>query len=1370
MLERIAALKDSVFSLCSSINSCLKKSEPTRKNEFKPVVAELRLLGGTLHSLESLVQELDGREENSTPESTSGDFWPVVDGCELLIEALESFHSHATSDGLRAARTSLLDYRSKFGFVLGSSESIQDIVLQFIILGSDPVPKLLAHQADLERTRESSHTLSENGEQQPTPEEVSAWLTLLNAPENDREPEEFNREVALVRSRRLTIPHYRRAAAQWPKYAETYWSKLRPQICSLFRLPKSYNLVQWALEYAKETYPRVYGSSALSPKLLLELTDALCDGTISSLHIAAALGLPSLCRDLISMGTKVNQNSLLGTPLFCALVGPRALATRAAPDSWTSLLVNGDSSADRAATVLLLLDKGADCKFQYQWKNADETSLAGLAFWVALTTKYESVFTRIISQGAAIDDSFSQLLQRGSLIKRGMVSKTRFARLITHVYDLTLSDGAELEAPQQLLQKTVSGLMKHTKLKFAFLDDNKRVACLKDDRFDLVLRAAVLDSDASFVERLSHDPRFNPNLSYDLYGGGGTILHMATEGSQFDIMDVLIRAGANLSARDNEGRTPIMVVEETAALSKLVLDHGASTTDVDNDGRTIWHLVAATNDHVLLKWLCENDPCKKQNLAAICSKGLTPLGSALNYFNALKHLPQSNSKVQPTAARLLLKEHNGQPYPTKTEGLAQMAVVWGELDVLEQVLKIVPEVDETGCSLLHHLNMSASDEVVDLVLKTSQASPQQLAKECAAAETVITNTFMFGMSPNGFRRLSAHPGCFPSMTKKAYKRLLVPEALLSLGSEDKCIWTRFCENVFPMLSGKSSKYPAALTQLSEFITMAISCLADCGVLTAYKERTGTAPVFRMCGAKKKDYIWSDWQIPLVIAVLEQSSADSTLDFFQSYDAVSFLRLAVGCLQTELVSRFVDKGFEILRPWPQLSGRSFFEDLMSVATVPRPVLLSMLEMVDSTEMFKRQHEIFDALLGMPNRMDAARLFLQLMAKGINPNQISPSTTRQPKQSLLVQAIVANHLPLVETLMTCGTNPSLGVDGYSPLMAIADLGRSSCLVYFTPDEVEFDWYHEWENPQDGLTYSALQLAASKGHSEILEYLVRDTPAGDIIDEGTSKNPSPPMHLAIRAQSLACVRVFTECDANLEYRDSLDRTPLALAVEVGNVEIVKHLMDCLEPSDAMAIGVSAATLELYSKACEIIRSQPKDTHATPKRLGTLIASRILTDYTPNGVLNSLLVTYSQDEIKNAIMPCDGCSPLSFAAAHDDIQTMVGAVSLDLGGLTGGCSKHWPSGYNALLDACQQLGNICNWENYGEWERDVEDKDIDTFFWRCLDRYLSEGMLWLQLPCSPLYLLCQFREEETTPCRLYLSILRIFRDHLVQNAEKYW
>ncbi|KAF4444642.1 hypothetical protein FACUT_604 [Fusarium acutatum] len=1428
LLKTVRTLKDSTFEACACISAHLKTSASVTaeggakadKNDLKSLTIELRLLGGTLYSLESLIVELS--VDNDAADSTLGitpsasgsendpsQEWPIIDGLEILLTAIKSFHHLATSDGIKAARSSLQDIRSKLAFVLGISDTLEDISLRLALLESEPLPQLLVQKEyDPEAIELPVQTPYDDEQGEARPEDVSVWLNLLNSPENDREPAEYNKEITLVQSRRITEPAYRIAAIRWPRYAEIYWQKLRPQVCSLFRIQKSYNFVQWVLEYARETYPRTFGTMALSPRCLLELTDALCNGSVLPLHIAAALGLPNLCRDLLSMGANVNQPGFLGTPLYCALVGSKVLITRTEPVSWPTLLVGNDSDVDQAATILLLVENGADCTFHYSWKDAtEEVSLAGLAFWAAMKTKHEAIFTNIIkgfanatqgstdiAKGDALDSSFCLLLQREPVVKRGLLHRTRFARLLTYVYDLTLVDIETESTEHNWLQELVARLMVHANIKLSPLGDGK-VDTLKDSNFAAAVRTAVLDFNVILVDRLIKDPRFYANFRYDKEE---TLLHMAAESAQNEILEMLIEAGADTRARDSSGRTPLMVCNEVSPMAKLILEHGAPTFDKDNGGRNIWHYFAATNEDDILKFLWDNDPYKIRNLNAVDEQGHTPLKSAFAHVEALQQSPKTSTSAAPFAAFFLLEKSQGYIRAEGNENLARWAVEWGNLGLVRQLFHLFPQANVNDELLLKSLNMSASPEMVSLVL--DRAGPSRpFADGTTAAETVITNVKLL-KEGRLTRNPSSHPSCAPNMTRSAYMQLLTPEVIKSRDSKGRGIWLRFAQDILPLVSTHALEHPPSLYFLSSFICMAISCLVKAGALADYEKESKKWAI--SCIATKGELSvmepeWENWHMPFVATILaiwvsDENRQDGELGimgFFNEDEAAHLLWRLVSFRMPEVVELLVQCGCDAhkpRRPLP-LKGRSVFETFLADQPIDVSMIRPLLYGTKPHQIRKQQQYTFTELVRVADETIAVEILGQLIDRGLDVDGLeipatSPMKSPASSPSLLTIAICSKRILLGRLLIERGADASLAPpNSISAYLLAAKLGYVVILemIIEKVGSAGFPWLSVYEHMEDRDTYNALQFAAAGGHRDALTTLLEATPLADKITATSPRFGRTCAHLAAKAGSLDCVKILMRYSQRLfSVRDLSGRTPLFLAIVGGNQKLIQYMKDNLldydNPQDMGIISLNPVTAQNDDDDSDS-DSLPESSHgeatheqkiSEPRQIGAMIADAI--DHyqlSRDPLFRSILDHTSRKDLGSAIMPCGGCTLLSYTAATNKVRPMLELVELGFDGFVAGCEEHWPDGYNALLCACQNIRTLMTTDLF------IPPDKARSFFKLCLDAYLKAGISWFHLPISPIQALFHSSRNSGHDIIYHqMGVLDIFIKHLTEHAPLYW
>lgn len=1384
---RISSLKDSIFTLCNSIGTYIKTAESGIKPELKGIVAELRLLGGSLYSLQAFIQELEESDENSdVPSPTRQKVeWPVIDGCELLVEALSPLFPYSQAEGLREAKTALIGYRSKLGFVLSSSESLEDISLHFSVLGKEPLP-ILSVNEKLSIRRDSLHALPDREPDEPSAEDVSTWLTILTSAEEDREPAEYCREKARVEARRLTTPQYRVAAARWPEFAEVHYAKLRPQICSLFRIPKSFNFIQWVLEYARETYPRIFGDSALSPGSLLELTDAICDSSVSSLHVAAALGLPSLCRDLISMGADVSQPGTLGTPLFCALVGPKVLSTGAEPESWTIVLDKNNGTVDRAATISLLLDKGADCKYKYRWKGGEEVSLTGLAFWAALITKHEDIFSRIVTAGAPLDDALLQLFHRTTMWKVGRANKTRCARLLTYVFDRTLLpdslkgtfliDVERLtstdEITMQIRDRTCQLMTVHG-LEFTFPESDRLLNTVHADIFDKLVRNSVLDADTFLFRRLSLDPRFNPNLIADERRLSGTILHMAIEGTQLEIVDILLKAGASLQEADANGRTPIMVVENLTVLSKLVLEHGATTTDADNQGRTIWHYAAASNDDMMLKWLCENDPSKEKLLFATNKAGATPLEDAFFYLNTLKADPRGMKPPTPRTAKLLLKEYKKLPVG-RSMGLFSAAVEWGDIDLLEGLLKIEPDFkgrDFVGRSLSHFLNFSASEQLTDRVLEMCQGIPISNLDGSTAAESIITNTSLYQGELVGFAHPTDHPSCHHELSGRVYSKLLTRDVLGSRDDRGRGLWERFCLKVVPMLAGPGHEEPRRLEFLANAIGLAVEQLAAHGAMADYEATTGLSALVCLVKGGKPDIVWQRWKAPLIPAVLEASRNDATESFLKSFEGLHLLVKAIQWRNKPLVEMLIERDVPISDSKYWAANNAMMDDLLAVGGLNGPVLEILLDHVTPDALNERQDDLFSDISKDP---DSLKLLNMLLEKGLDPNRVPRNS--KTKRSMLAKSILSHNHKLTNFLLDKGADPAFGPFGYDGVMASAEAGCHDVLtriITILKKDASYTW-EDWYDEPGKPTYNPLQMAASKGHKEVLWLLLQRTPWATCVDHATPRNLAPPVHLAVEAGSVDCVEMLDGSAADLHALDGSGLTPWQRASRRNNREVIQYFIDegIVDENQvnrdnrrraARAIVNLEAPMELDSVAIPAGTAPDSDRRNLGHQLATAMDMENLLE--GEARLDQLLKGSWPKRLRDAFFPCNGCTALSYAAKRGEPLYMDRIIYNQAEGFITGCELHWPDGFNALVDLLFHLGAMVDTTDNAQTSHFLHAVQLS------LDSYIDLGIPWLHLPLNPVHAICQYKGLDgfaSVPTNF--RILKEIVAHLIKHAPYYY
>jgi ankyrin repeat protein len=312
------------------------------------------------------------------------------------------------------------------------------------------------------------------------------------------------------------------------------------------------------------------------------------DGT-QPLHLAAHGGHAEVVQLLLARGAKVNrEDGDHRTPLFHAVgqghegVARLLLKHKASPNAKTErgcAPLVAASSAGRKSLVKLLLDAGA---------NPDQ--LDAETGQTALHRAARNGWTETVGL----------LLDRGA--KRNVRDKEGKTPL-SHAADENREDALRL-----LLRKEA--------------DPN-----IADDRGMAPLHIAA-SSGRSRLVKILLEYKADPENQGEQ--GLGTPLHCAARAGRLDTIGLLLKHGANLRARNSEGKTILHTAafEGSVAAARLLLDKGAPVDARDEQGRTPlhWAVFIHTQDREAMARLLLDH---KANVNARDDDGQTPLHWAI---------------------------------------------------------------------------------------------------------------------------------------------------------------------------------------------------------------------------------------------------------------------------------------------------------------------------------------------------------------------------------------------------------------------------------------------------------------------------------------------------------------------------------------------------------------------------------------------------------------------------------------------------------------------------------------------------------------------------------------------------------------------
>ncbi|KAI9152170.1 Ankyrin-3 [Paramyrothecium foliicola] len=986
LLKRIDAIAQTISELCARATKRLGECSPRQSGAaLGALVAELYFLGDAWRRLRKLIAAKGASQETQSDPSE----FTLLAECESLLRALEAHLEHLQPDAALELQAAASDYRKSI-LRINACDEADDIYrllsefqggdccglsenLIFVVEPSTP-------PAFAPPRRPSPSPDSGNSPPTVTESKILAWIDMLLSLELSREPEEYYQEEINLQTFRARHPDFSTAATQLPRHTETFWPMLKPFISFFFKTPGPYNWVHWVLEYARETWPDTFGPPAFSRNALLDLTEDLCDGSLLPLHFAAALGLPSLCEELVSIAKKekkvIDVEGKYGTPLFCALVGPRILKLAKRPMWWSDLVYIFDGPKERAATISLFLDAGSDCKQQgFQWQNGESASYLGLALWASLATRDETILQRVLRMGAQVDGSMPLLLQNNVFREHGSEAGRYFVTLLTILFDellLRVRDITTLEESELL--EAIDEIMTDYDLKFSMIGSVKKLERISDQQFyELVHDVLFLEDTPHVLRRLALDPRFDPNQAWlEDFEPTGTLLHMAVSGDLIHVVEVLLEQGADKSALDEEGRTPLMLAESTEMLAKLINVYGDTTTSTDYNGRNIWHYAAASNDGMLLRWLSENDPYKAANLRARTrtTYSCTPAAEAFMYINEIAAMPKEPVPPEPTTARLILKECLDETYLQSDKSLAHVAAAWGRGDLIEALVAAgvdFREIDENGRSALHHLNTYASRAVVKRLQELCEGLPIATDYGLTPAETMLSNTILCEDETADNRVLSAHPSCYEPFSG-GFEQLLTPEVLAYKDYRGHGLWARFGEiiNSFTFRDRE-------MIWLRDSVAEAIRILATKGALKTYEEETKRAALYAMADFPFDKGIprWSLRNAPLLHHAITNSDAALFTRFCKSEEALQLFLDAVEDKCTDIMYRLASH-LPLHSPRELLEGRTLLEYVIEEAFEEAHVIVLHCKVSDLIPRKVQLKELLDDL-STARREDVLKLF-------------------------------------------------------------------------------------------------------------------------------------------------------------------------------------------------------------------------------------------------------------------------------------------------------------------------------------------------------------------------------------------------------------
>jgi ankyrin repeat protein len=1417
-ISMLAARADELFHQYFVAVQSRKAGGPTlRLNALREVFAAVKRLSGQLHVLSALVVALDNDDDEisyrvatddgaTTDDSEETPHWDtqslaccdtILEYAERILEDVEAAGDDAPmaqlpeSSGirLRLLRQWMPTQSAQFALAL-SSETMAAFLRSLSAIPSGPaahpefngvqngIPTVLA-TADHDQT--TLYNLLPDDEEQ----RALALVRILNSSEFNVMVGEAHQHRRRVLARDAEHPLYAKAAVIWPTFAEKYWTALEPEIVALFDPKKSFNFIQWVLEYCRRNWHEKFGFKALSPAPRFKLMEALADEHVTPLHVAAALGLPSLCKRLLKDGVgkphAISQTSFR-TPFWSALVGNWAFAQSNENPSWPDLRIS-PQPVDQEATIKLLLETGPSAPQEGDGGNWNLEGLrtpdAWTAFMVCFYLGNHQLFLNIASmdkKNTKIDRHFAAQFRKGAAVEcltmKAEAPTTEnqfFSQVFQELTDKIFSTVIEDDVAEELFDSLWTRI-DELKLESATRDKKRRLDCVSDDDFTEQVIEAAQHPKSFLMRRIIRDPRWDPNLSFNdnpdsRVHDGGTVLHCAVESGNITTIRLLLQSGANTEARDLKGRTPFLLSTKTEVMTVLVTEFGANTAHRDDNGYTVWHYNAAENNVAMIEWLAKNDPNREVALKSVCKDGKAPLSDALWYHRSLAGEPKGRKKRVPASALSIIEvlrsyKKEGDFFASDVPVFC-LAAEWGEKELLQGLADIGADanaLDSEGQSPLHYLNFSADRSIVELLQKLCANVSIGRHDGKTPAETIFMNWKCFSAklkaSSRGLASPTNHPSCRQALQRDAYKRLLTDEVLDSKDSSGNGLWVRFCRDI---IAGWASRWESSMVE--ESTLTAVRCLISKGALKRYEDETKTCGLVLILESFMRGSLQAEipnWMQEIFLAVLDNTS--QLTHFKESTHSILSLRWAIRGGHMGLMRKLLAKGLSVHTRWEKVStleescSPNHFCDPHTFSELLKHADKGKLDELDATGQ-GLIHLLIDPRVKY--RDDKLRLLLD---RGADPN-----LRRDGNAPAIVAYILERQLDAALILLEKGADFTLATkEGLDAALAAACRGSTRLLAKiralakenFDCNTICSSRFTVFHPSGQSITFNAtkcnaLHMAAFNGHESVLQLYLSTFK----MDANTvaMDDLRAPVHFAALAGSSACIKMLHAYGANLEAQTRNGSTALHLAAVNCQCYAVRTLLELGPKSPVDGDGITPyiyAVRTGMKHLVEIFHEFAPDIFplkvlsVISARRARLIGAALETAISAGELqtCRNIAASTSIAEIDSARLKCNGCTPLLFAIRKSKLHIICWLLDSGSRAFTGVCKAHFAGGYDALTEVIER--KIFNQTRPGH-PMPVGGLAARDIYVKLLDAYQTAGIWWFTSPLSPIHAAARRNDE---------------------------
>ena len=898
----------------------------------------------------------------------------------------------------------------------------------------------------------------------------------------------------------------------------------------LFHPSKTNNFMNWAMNWAYRH------RNDVDPALNSSKYNYAA--SCSPLHYAASFGLWRVCTWLVKSGCDVNQSSLMGCPLHCALWGFDLLIGKILGDP-VELLSERSRSFESllATTVQALLDLGADpaccCKFEGE---------SWTPLYLAFARKNREVCISLLRRGATVDEKlFSDLpylVEQNRSFCKQVVDHIGHERLQEKEYGRLLELAAEPET------------------------------CVAQGDVSQALSTAAHSGQLNRIKNLVQDLRADVNATNRI--SGSTALIESCKMDHVDVVRCLLDFGADPNILDCEGRMPLHYAVQACGCHCLpiMLRKTANASACDKKGNNIWHLAACHGNTAALRVIMSH--AQTQRRSAVTVEDGCPAPERLtgpNSFEISTSLQDNSFECGPCTRNhdaltpLHFAVSNG------FEEVAHLLIIAGANPNL---------LSEDGSSLLHYAIASGPGlhATVNMLIGAG-VSP------CTRNNTWDTPLHQV---------MTAHVSDGDDIEDAE----LVLQTLVEQGAN---VNEPNIEGQTPLhlVCRPSLAIPFEETSWEE---VALQSLLDHSADLSLRDSSGQTPVDILIQAWEQEYIIEDGFKKALVTRRSQLCArlmQIIVDHVLSVDvcrvdlvpwSTSLLFLALWLMEDTL-SR------SILEQHPDMEASVGFVELSPIeGACLYGCSNSLFERLLEASSFRSNPTAVGVKLVMflcENTGDTNNCnLLQLISKGFDPNGNLPDGT-----TALMLAAREGKVSFVETLLRHGARAcTKDHDGLNAAHYACVNGHLEILYALHKTNVV------WTDKASVYFYdgrrqnvSMLHLASGQGNSKVVEFLLSRHLIEDInciTDDGETA-----LHEASLSGCQETVALLLEANADDSLLSKEDESPLHSAAKVGHVAVIQAFVarGCHTrlPNSAGLTPEMYARKYCHGEAANILKNQP-------------------------------------------------------------------------------------------------------------------------------------------------------------------------------------